>query len=196
MHRINTIIKLFLSKSAGKLFSQALCFFAFAFQYEGFGQVKKPLALRLCLWLLTPKLFSHTPDNLCVATSASPVVNVRFLKYLSHSALFLSVQSTYKSDLFSWFHKKNPNPQMNNNKKKQQRDTTMGSDFFFSFWNSWVFCHSSTYFLSVFQPSSLWANMFGRSYPSITCTGLWCILCSAWCSTASVLPAFGFWALR
>lgn len=196
MHRINTIIKLFLSKSAGKLFSQALCFFAFAFQYEGFGQVKKPLALRLCLLLLTPKLFSHTPDNLWVATSASPVVNVRFLKYLSHSALFLSVQITYKSDLFSWFHKK----KKKNTNEQQQKKTTKKQPweviFFFSFWNSWVFCHSSTYFLSVFQPSSLWANMFGHSYPSITCTGLWCILCSAWCSTASVLPAFGFWALR
>lgn len=120
MHHINTIIKLFLSKSAGKLFSQALCFFAFAFQYEGFGQVKKPLALRLCLLLLTPKLFSHTPDNLCVATSASPIVNVRFLKYLSHSALFLSVQITYKSDLFSWFHKK----KKTNTNEQQQKKTT------------------------------------------------------------------------
>lgn len=143
---------------------------------------------RLCLWLLTPKLFSHTPDHLCVATSGCIPCNQRKIFEISFSFSTLSFSSNYLQTRFIFLIPPNQT-------KNKQKNPTMGSDvFFFFLFEIAGFCATLLPISCLF--ASFWANMSGHSYPSITCSGLWCILCSGRCSAASVLPGFGFWALR
>lgn len=118
----------------------------------------------------------------CIPCSQHKSFEISFLfSTFSFSSNYLQIRSIF---LIPHTHTKNKNK-----KKRSHRKW-----FFFFLFKIAGFCASLLPITCLF--SSLWANVSGHSYPSITCTGSWCILWSGWCSAASALPVFGFWALR